>query len=62
MARRFAEWKITGHVIESELEPGDIIVRDGSLQTGHQREYKYEEDVFRKAMDQDVIITGLSKT
>ena len=62
MARRFAEWKITGHVIESELEPGDIIVRDGSLQTGHQREYKYEEDVFRKAMDNDVIITGLSKT
>lgn len=62
MARRFAEWKITGHVIESELEPGDIIVRDGSLQTGHQREYKYEEDVFRKAMDHDVIITGLSKT
>ena len=62
MARRFAEWKITGHVIESELEPGDIMVRDGSLQTGHQREYKYEEDVFRKAMDHDVIITGLSKT
>jgi len=62
MARRFAEWKITEHVIESELEQGDIIVRDGSLQTSHQHEYKYIEDVFRKAMEKEVFITGLSKT
>ena len=62
MARRFAEWKITERIIDSELESGDIIIRDGSLQTGHQHEYKYVEDVFRKAMEKDVIITGLSKT
>lgn len=62
MARRFAEWKITEKIIDLELEPGDIIIRDGSLQTGHQHEYKYVEDVFRKAMEKDVIITGLSKT
>lgn len=62
MARRFAEWKITEKIIDMELEPNDIIIRDGSLQTGHQHEYKYVEDVFRKAMEKDVIITGLSKT
>ncbi|MGB9980582.1 DNA double-strand break repair nuclease NurA [Methanobacterium sp.] len=62
MARRFAEWKITERIIDMELEPGDIIIRDGSLQTGHQNEYKYVEDVFRKAMEKDVFITGLSKT
>ena len=62
MARRFAEWKITERIIDSELESGDIIVRDGSLQTGHQHEYKYMEKVFQKAMEKNVIITGLSKT
>ena len=62
MARRFAEWKITERIIDMELESGDVIIRDGSLQTGHQHEYKYVEKVFRKAMEKDVIITGLSKT
>ncbi len=62
MSRRFAEWKITEMVIDRELESGDIIVRDGSLQTGHQHEYKYVERVFRKAMEKNVFITGLSKT
>ncbi|MGZ7135708.1 MAG: DNA double-strand break repair nuclease NurA [Methanobacterium sp.] len=62
MARRFAEWKITEQVMDLELEFGDIIVRDGSLQTGHQNEYKYVENVFRKAMEKNVFITGLSKT
>ncbi len=62
MARRFAEWKITERVIDLELESDDIIIRDGSLQTGHKNEYKYVEDVFRKAMEKDVFITGLAKT
>ncbi|MBI5680904.1 MAG: DNA double-strand break repair nuclease NurA [Methanobacterium sp.] len=62
MARRFAEWKIAEKVIDLELESGDIILRDGSLQTGHQNEYKYVEKAFRKAMEKDVIFTGLSKT
>lgn len=62
MARRFAEWKITEQVIDLELEVGDIIVRDGTLQASHQHEYKYVENVFRKAMEKNVFITGLSKT
>lgn len=62
MARRFAEWKITEQVIDLELDPHDIIIRDGSLQTSHKNEYKYVEDVFRKAMEKEVFITGLAKT
>ena len=53
--RRFAEWKITERVIDLELESDDIIIRDGSLQTSHKNEYKYVEDVFRKAMEKDAI-------
>ncbi len=62
MARRFAEWTIAEHVIESELEEGDIIIKDGSLQTSHRNENKYVEKVFEKAKNKGVIFTGLSKS
>lgn len=62
MARRFAEWTIAEHVIDEELEDGDIIVKDGSLQTSHVNENKYVEQVYNKAKKKGVIFTGLSKT
>ncbi len=62
MARRFAEWTIAEHVIDSELEDGDIIIKDGSLQTSHANENKYVEKVFGKAKKKGVIFTGLSKS
>jgi len=62
MARRFAEWTIAEHIIESELEEGDIILKDGSLQTSHANENKYMEKVFQKAREKGVIFTGLSKS
>lgn len=62
MARRFSEWTIAEHIIESELEEGDIIIKDGSLQTAHIHEDKYVKKVFNKAKKKGVIVTGLSKT
>lgn len=62
MARRFSEWTIAEHIIDSELDSGDIIIKDGSLQTGHTNEYKYVDKVFKKALEKDVIFAGLSKT
>lgn len=62
IARRFAEWTIAEHIIDSELEEGDIIIKDGSLQTSHANENKYVEKVFGKAADKCVIFTGLSKS
>jgi NurA domain len=62
MARRFAEWTIAEHIIDTEMDKGDIIVKDGSLQTSHINENKYVERVFQKAKDKGVIFTGLSKT
>lgn len=62
MARRFSEWTIAEHIIDSELDEGDIIIKDGSLQTSHINENKYVERVFKKAKQKDVIFTGLSKT
>lgn len=62
MPRRFTEWTIAEHIINSELDDGDIIIKDGSLQTSHVNENKYVEKVFQKAIKKGVIFTGLSKT
>lgn len=62
MARRFSEWTIAKHVIDLELDSGDIIVKDGSLQTSHTNEYKCVDKVFQKALEKNVFFTGLSKT
>lgn len=62
IARRFAEWEFATHVIKQELEKGDIIVMDGTLQTAFTNESKYYRKVYEAANSKGVILTGLSKT
>lgn len=62
MARRFSEWTIAEHIIDSELESNDIIVKDGSLQTAYINENRYVNELFEKTLDKNIIFTGLSKT
>jgi len=62
VARRFAEWELAKHVIESELEKGDLIVHDGSLQTSLTNEQTYMARALKAAMERGVIFAGISKT
>jgi len=62
LARRFAEWKFAFKVVEEELESGDMIVLDGSLQTNFKNESKYATDLYSTAMKKGVIVCGLTKT
>jgi len=62
LARRFAEWEFMHHLIESELTKGDVVVADGTLQTGFPNESKYLDQVFLSGKKTGVIVTGLSKT
>ena len=62
MARRFAEWEFSKHIVEKELEPGDLIVHDGSLQTSHTNEQTYTSRAFEAAVEKNVVFVGLSKT
>ncbi|MGQ9782330.1 MAG: DNA double-strand break repair nuclease NurA [Nitrososphaeria archaeon] len=62
IARRFAEWAYASHIIERELENGDIIVLDGSLQTSFTNESNYSAELYEAAKSKGVIVTGLSKT
>ncbi|MBM3895993.1 MAG: DNA double-strand break repair nuclease NurA [Thaumarchaeota archaeon] len=62
LARRFAEWQMAIRVVEKELEPGDVIVMDGSLQTSFKNEVKYANRLYDVAEKKGVIVCGLAKT
>jgi len=61
-ARRFAEWKYSGLVCEWELDEGDAIIRDGTLQTSVTNEAMYSNEAMKKAVSNDVVFMGLAKT
>ncbi|KKN11597.1 hypothetical protein LCGC14_1024930 [marine sediment metagenome] len=50
VAMRFAEWFYAIKFIETELDNGDIFVRDGSLQTGYKDEILLVRDLHSIAM------------
>lgn len=60
--RRFAEWKYARLVIEQELDEGDAVIRDGSLQTTVTNERKYSSSVVISAVEHEAVLLGLSKT
>src|SRR3989338_7460290 len=59
--RRFSEIKTAINIIDN-LENDDIIVLDGSLQCTFTNEKKYFEELYKEAMEKNIIICGLSKT
>ena len=62
MSREFAELQMAIHVVEQELDKGDMLVMDGSLQTRFKNETKYTNKLYQLAIEKGVIICGLSKT
>ncbi len=61
IARRFLEWKVSQLVIEKELEKGDILVRDGSLQTAITGESEYSKKAYMAAEKKEVTFCGIAK-
>ena len=59
--RRFAELK-TAELLAGELGKEDIIVMDGSLQSSVTNEKKYFDRLYKKSLENGIVITGLSKT
>ena len=60
--RRFAEWKLVGLVIEHELDEGDAVIRDGTLQTSVTNERVYSNEAMNYAVKNKVVLLGLAKT
>ena len=61
VVRRFSEIKTAVNVIDN-LENNDIIVLDGSLQCTFTNEKKYFEELYKKSIEKNITICGLSKT
>lgn len=62
LGRRFAELQMALRVVEDELEQGDMIIMDGSLQTSFKNEREYARRLYNTAMQKGVIVCGLAKT
>ena len=62
MPRRMAEWAVAGSVIDGELNAGDMLVMDGTLQTRSKRETKFVAPICKKAVEKGVVLCGLAKT
>ena len=62
VARSFSEWHFAKFIIEAELEKGDVIIRDGTLQTFVTNESKYANETYEAAMKKGVYFTAISKT
>lgn len=62
VARAFSEWRFSKLIIEDELERGDVIVRDGTLQTFVTNESKYSNQTYEAAIRKGVYFTSISKT
>ena len=60
--RAFAEWKMAAAVVERELSEGDILVLDGTLQTGYGGEARLANALYDAARSKGVVVCALAKT
>lgn len=60
--RNLAEWAAAEFVLDEELDGGDILVMDGTLQTRSMRETKFATPICRKAAEKGIVLCGLAKT
>jgi len=62
VARVFSEWRFSSFIARGELREGDVLVRDGTLQTSVTNERKYANEAYDSALERSVYFTSLSKT
>ncbi len=62
ISRKFAEWNISRYIIDHELKDGDILLRDGALQTAITNETTYADAAYACAETKNITYCALSKT
>ncbi|MBS3817401.1 MAG: hypothetical protein KGY76_07560 [Candidatus Thermoplasmatota archaeon] len=60
--RKYLEWKAMEYAVEEHLGPGDILVKDGVLQTTVERERRFAERTYEKVEENEVVMLGIAKT
>ena len=62
MPRKMAEWAVADSVVANELTAGDVLVMDGTLQSGSRREHAFATRLYKRAIQKGVVVCGLAKT
>lgn len=62
IARRFAEWSVSRHIVNELLEEGDILVMDGTLKSSFPNESEYSNKCYKLADSKGITYTGLAKS
>ncbi len=60
--RKYLEWKALRYAVDEYLDEGDIVVRDGVLQTTVESEREYAEEAYRKVEEAGAALVGIAKT
>ncbi len=60
--RRYLEWLVAEYAAKEYMNEGDILVKDGVLQTSVEEERGYANDLYRTCLGKGVILTGIAKT
>ncbi len=62
VSRVFAEWCFSGFIAGEELQNGEVLIRDGTLQTTVTKESKYANEAYNAALEKGVYFAALAKT
>jgi len=60
--RKYLEWETLQYAVEEYLEEGDILVKDGVLQTTVESEREYAEDAYGTVEENHIALVGIAKT
>jgi len=60
--RKYLEWEALQFAVEEFLEKGDIVVRDGVLQTTVESERKFADKAYKTVEDNGTALVGIAKT
>ncbi len=60
--RKYLEWKTSKYVSEEFLNEGDILIRDGVLQTSVEDERRYAEETYKSVEENSINLVGIAKT
>ncbi|MEF8835387.1 MAG: DNA double-strand break repair nuclease NurA [Candidatus Thermoplasmatota archaeon] len=60
--RKYLEWEALRYAVEEYLDPGDIVVRDGVLQTTVESEREFAEEAYSTVEEKGAGLVGIAKT
>ncbi|RLG13860.1 MAG: hypothetical protein DRN66_03390 [Candidatus Nanohalarchaeota archaeon] len=62
VARKYAEWNYAKQIAEEQLDVGDVILRDGTLEARFTGEVNFADAAYEACMKKNIAFVGVAKT